>query len=91
MYSLESPRWGDSNEYTTYILMMKIGKIPKISLNIFFYLFIYFFFFELSDEFLRDSKTSSNCECGRFLTSTTIYVFEQKYEKYQSFFLSENF
>ena len=33
MYSLESPRWGDSNENTQYTFMLKkIEKIPLLCL-----------------------------------------------------------
>ena len=37
-------------------------KIRKKSLNVFFFFFFFFFFsfFELSEEFPRDSETSSN-------------------------------
>ena len=50
--TLESPRRGDSNEYTQHILfVMKQEMLPKIAINI---------CFELSEEFPKDSKKSSN-------------------------------
>ena len=49
MYSLESPRWGDSNEYTQHTIPWQNKK--KI-LNI--------CFLELLEEFCRDWKKSSN-------------------------------
>ena len=45
MYSLESPHWGDSNEYTQHTLSW---LFHKITLNI--------FFLALSEEFSTDSK-----------------------------------
>ena len=49
VYSLEPPRWGDSNEYTQHTISW---WNKKISLNI--------CFLELAEEFRRDSKMSSN-------------------------------
>ena len=74
VYSLESPQWGDSNEYTQHTFAwLKRKTNPKISLNI--------CFLELSDEFPRDSKTkfelamvneSSGFESLRFYCNLTL-------------------
>ena len=48
LYSLESPRRSNSNEYTQHIIYAKIRYISRISLND--------CFLEISEEFSRDLK-----------------------------------
>ena len=60
VYSLESPRGGDSNEYAQYNIHDKLRKekIPKISRNtshLFFVVFLLLFFLSSSEQKLRVS------------------------------------